>query len=82
MIIGCGRNSFVLILNNYLEKKRIKNLDEDSIVMVKGNFEPIVSEELWRLCEKKRKAHIAKYEMPDGETRRRGASAPQHLWVR
>lgn len=69
-------------VNNYLEKKRIKNLDEDSIVMVKGNFEPIVSEELWRLCEKKRKAHIAKYEMPDGETRRRGASAPQHLWVR
>lgn len=32
--------------NNYLEQKRINNLDEDSYVYVKDDFEPIVSEEL------------------------------------
>lgn len=31
-------------VNNYLEKKRINNLDETSFVYVKGNFDPIVSE--------------------------------------
>lgn len=42
-------------VNNFLEKKRIKNLDEDSFVLIKGNFEPIVSESLWRQCERIRK---------------------------
>lgn len=35
-------------VNNFLEKKRIKNLDEDSFVLLKGDFEPIVPETLWR----------------------------------
>ena len=39
-------------VNNYLEKKRINNLDETSFVYVKGNFEPIVSEALWHECER------------------------------
>ena len=69
-------------VNNFLEKKRIKNLDEDSFVLVKGDFEPIVSETLWRLCERIRKGRIQKYQMPSGEERRRGSRIPQHLWVR
>lgn len=69
-------------VNNFLEKKRIKNLDEDSIVMVKGNFEPIVSEELWRQCERIRKGRIQQFQMPSGEERRRGTRIPQHLWVK
>ncbi len=36
--------------NNYLDQKRIKNLDEDSYLYIKGDFEPIVSEELWDYC--------------------------------
>ena len=52
-------------VNNFLEKKRINNLDEDSIEYVKGDFEPIISEELWTKCEKIRK----------------GTRAPKLLWV-
>lgn len=37
-------------VNNYLEKKRINNLNEDNIEYVKGDFEPIISEELWTKC--------------------------------
>ena len=45
-------------VNNYLEKKRINNLDETSFVYVKGNFDPIVSEALWHECERIRKMCI------------------------
>lgn len=69
-------------VNNFLEKKRIKNLDESSIVLVKGTFEPIVSEELWHYCEQIRKNRITEYHMADGETRRNGTASPQHLWVK
>lgn len=69
-------------VNNFLEKKRIKNLDEDTFVLKKGDFEPIVSETLWRLCERIRKSRIKKYQMPSGEERRRGSRIPQHLWVK
>lgn len=68
--------------NNFLEKKRIKNLDDDSFILKKGNFEPIVSEELWRQCERIRKSRIRKYQMPSGEERRRGMKTPQHMWVK
>lgn len=69
-------------VNNFLEKKRIKNLDEDTFVLKKGDFEPIVSEALWRLCERIRKSRIKKYQMPSGEERRRGSRIPQHLWIK
>lgn len=69
-------------VNNFLEKKRIKNLDEDTFILKKGDFEPIVSEALWRLCERIRKGRIQKYQMPSGEERRRGTRIPQHLWVK
>ena len=42
--------------NNYLDQKRIKNLDESSYLYIKGDFEPIVSEELWDYCNKIRKS--------------------------
>ena len=69
-------------VNNFLEKKRIKNLDEDTFVLKKGDFVPIVSEALWRRCECIRKSRIQKYQMPSGEERRRGTRIPQHLWVK
>jgi DNA invertase Pin-like site-specific DNA recombinase len=67
-------------INNYLEKKRINNLDEDSIIKIKGNFEPIVSEELWHTCEKIRKNRIVAYNMPSGEERRKGTLNSKYLW--
>lgn len=69
-------------INNFLEKKRIKNLDEETFILKKGDFEPIVSEALWRQCERIRKGRIRKYQMPSGEERRQGTRIPQHLWVK
>lgn len=69
-------------VNNYLEKKRVKNLDEESIIKVKGSFEPIVSEELWHICEKIRKDRICTYKLPNGEERRKGTMTAKHLWAR
>lgn len=68
-------------VNNYLEKKRINNLDEESIEYVKGDFVPIIDEELWNKCEAIRKGRITKWNMPNGEERRKGTRAPKLLWV-
>ena len=68
-------------VNNYLEKKRINNLDETSFVYVKGNFEPIVSEALWHEYERIRKSRIVNLRLPDGETRRKGIDSTKYLWV-
>ena len=68
-------------VNNYLEKKRIKNLDEDSFILKKGNFEPIVSEELWEYCNQLRKRKIKEYDLLDGETRRLGYNSPKAIWA-
>ena len=69
-------------VNNFLEKKRIKNLNEDTFILKKGDFEPIVSETLWRQCELIRKSRIRMRKMPTGEERRQGTRIIQHLWVR
>ena len=69
-------------VNNFLEKKRIKNLDESTFILKKGDFEPIVSETLWRQCEEIRKSRIRTLQMPSGEERRQGTRIIQHLWVR
>ena len=68
-------------VNNYLEKKRINNLDETSFVYVKGNFEPIVSEALWHERERIRKSRIVNLRLLDGETRRKGIDSTKYLWV-
>ena len=69
-------------VNNFLEKRRIKNLDEDSFILKKGDFEPIISEALWHQCENIRNGRIRKYQMPSGEERRRGIRIAQNLWVK
>lgn len=69
-------------VNNFLEKRRIKNLDEDSFILKKGDFEPIISEALWHQCENIRNGRIRKYQMPSGEERRRGTRIAQNLWVK
>ena len=69
-------------VNNFLEKRRIKNLDEDSFILKKGDFEPIISETLWHQCENIRNGRIRKYQMPSGEERRRGTRIAQNLWVK
>jgi hypothetical protein len=38
--------------NNYLEQKRVINGDKSTQIIIKGDFEPIISEEDWRKAEK------------------------------
>ena len=64
-----------------LHNEKGYNLDEDSFVYVKGNFEPIVSESLWHECERIRKSRISSLRLPDGETRRKGTKTTKNLWV-
>lgn len=58
--------------NNYLDQKRIKNLDEDTYLYIKGDFEPIVSEELWDYCHELRKKKSAHLKREDGTTKAYG----------
>ena len=55
---------------------------EDSFILKKGDFEPIISEALWHQCENIRNGRIRKYQMPSGEERRRGTRIAQNLWVK
>ena len=68
-------------VNNYLEKKRINNLDETSYEIREGNFPAIISPELWFRCEQIRKSRHAEYKMPDGQARRIGCQEPKNLWA-
>ncbi len=67
--------------NNYLEQKRIKNLDESTYLYVKGDFEPIVSEEVFKRCEEIRKSRTTKMIVNKGE-RTYGKKASQDVWLR
>ncbi len=42
-------------INNYLEQKVIRNSEEDYI-LVKGDFEPIIPEDIWDACRDMRKS--------------------------
>ena len=68
-------------VNNYLEQKRIHNLDRSSYVYVKGDFEPIISEEQWEKCNKilnsKRKSTLVQ----NGETVKKSNRISTDLWV-
>lgn len=46
--------------NNYLEQKSIRNRDESTHLYIKGDFEPIVSEELWDKCKEIRESKYVK----------------------
>jgi hypothetical protein len=57
--------------NNYLEQKRILNHDTDLQMVVKGDFEPIVSEEDWLKVEKLRHSRLAPALIPSVELQRK-----------
>ena len=45
--------------NNFLEQKSIINRDESTHLYIKGDFEPIISEELWEKCKQIRESKHA-----------------------
>lgn len=69
--------------NNFLAQKIIKNYDEDTYLYVKGNYEPIISEEQWDRCkeireQKKRHCH---YLTQNGEVRKEsGIYSSKDIW--
>ena len=65
--------------NDFLEQKRINHRDEE-FVYVKGDFEPIVSEELWDQCQEIRLRKSATQRDEDGKTRKFGRRELQSAW--
>jgi DNA invertase Pin-like site-specific DNA recombinase len=66
--------------NNYLEQKRVKNHDESSYIYVKGDYEPIISEEDWDKCEEIRKARTITV-MKNGRPQNFGKPNPKDAWT-
>ena len=67
--------------NNYLEQKRVKKPRREHLSLRKGDFEPIISEELFRRCEEIRKSRTTKMIINKGE-RTYGKRASQDVWLR
>lgn len=74
--------------NNYLEQKRVNNYDVSSYMMVKADFEPIISEELWQKCQQireKRTEDCVKLKTVDDEvqkkTKKQGKREQKDLWA-
>lgn len=65
--------------DGYLTQKRIMHREED-FVYVKGDFEPIVSEELWQKCSDIRRKRSTRCVGPDGKMQKFGRKEPQSVW--
>ncbi len=66
--------------NNFLEQKRVKNWDEETYVYEKGDFEPIVSEELWQRCYKIRKAKSVPSVVENGVAKKVSRRPAKDFW--
>lgn len=68
--------------NNYLEQKRIHNLDRDTYEYVKGDFEPIITEKQWDRCQailkEKRKTTLVE----NGEEKKKSNRTSRDIWVK
>jgi hypothetical protein len=56
--------------NNYLEQKRVINGDKSTQIMIKGEFESIISEENWHKAEAIRKSRLSPALIPSIEAHR------------
>lgn len=68
-------------IDDFLSHNRI-NHSEENFVLVKGNFEPIVSEELWETCNQIRSKRAAFVKGKDGRAHKFGVSFPQNKWTK
>lgn len=66
--------------DGFLTQKRVNHREED-FVYVKGNFEPIVSPELWDRCQAMRQKKSAPLIGPDGHARKFFRKEPQSVWT-
>ena len=66
---------------DYLEHRRVNNTDEDTYVMVKGDFPAIIDEELWYKCNAIRKERTRHLLDENGKPRRYGGTIAKNVWV-
>lgn len=66
--------------DGFLTQKRVNHRDEE-FQYVKGDFEPIVSEELWWKCAELRWKKSARQRGPDGKTHKFGRKEPVSIWT-
>lgn len=67
--------------DGFLTQKRINHREED-FVYIKGNFEPIVSEELWERCRAIREKKSTPLIGADGRTRKFFRKEPESVWTK
>lgn len=67
--------------DGYLTQKRVKNLDESSYVYVKGDFEPLVSEEMWDRCQQILLARSARVIDENGKKHKYMRNTPKSVWT-
>lgn len=65
--------------DGYLTQKRVYHREEE-FVYIKGDFEPIVSEELWQKCSDIRRKRSTRCVGPDGKMQKFGRKEPQSVW--
>ena len=66
--------------DGYLSQKRVNHRDE-AFEYIRGDFEPIVSEDLWNRCEEIRLQKGVKLLDSNGATRKFGRKEPQSIWT-
>lgn len=66
--------------DGYLTQKRVNHRDEE-FIYIKGDFSPIVSEELWQKCADLRAKKSTHQRGPDGQMKKFGRKEPQSVWV-
>lgn len=78
------REAFAIInpiCDGYLTQKRIKNLDESSYIYVKGDFEPLVSEEMWDRCQQILLSKSARVIDENGKKHKYMRNTPKSIWT-
>lgn len=71
--------------NNYLEQRRVNNYDASTYMYVKADFEPIVSEEVWKRCQEIKRSRVAtsfSQRTITGKEKLHGKMESKDIWVK
>ena len=64
-----------------LDHTREKNNDEETYILKKGNFTPIIGEELWHRCNDIRRSRQRNLLDENGKPRKYGGTVAKNVWV-
>lgn len=64
-----------------LDHTREKNNDEETYILKKGNFTPIIDEELWHRCNDIRRSRQRNLLDENGKPRKYGGTVAKNVWV-